>query len=300
MRRVLIGPFLIGALLARPVRSGADEPLELSGTGELIATYLHLDEIQKDPASPVIQPEETDNLWTLGGRGAGDAALGSWHLEAEFSGEGTVHHADKDDTYGGSLGGALHAGWRNPEFGSLGLFGGAGNLKINDLDAKDRQTVMFGVGVEGQLFFDPVTLYAQVGYLDRQTALNGGDKNVLKNAPFGRLVVRYFPCENVALDLEGSYAQGKMDPDEDDVFIPAWGLGVEGRWPGTPLSAFVSYKGAYFFQNDDNDKLFENRIGFGVRVYFGQPTLKANDRHGVSLDMPRYLQWGGVTGGPLE
>ena len=58
MRRVLIGPFLVGALLARPVRSGADEPLQLSGTGEVIASYLRLDEIQKDPASPVIQGDE--------------------------------------------------------------------------------------------------------------------------------------------------------------------------------------------------------------------------------------------------
>jgi hypothetical protein len=91
-----------------------------------------------------------------------------------------------------------------------------------------------------------------------------------------------------------------MDPDEDNVFIPGWGAGVEARLPGTPFSGFVRYTGAYFFQDDDSDKLVESRIGFGVRFYFGQPTLKANDRRGVSLDLPRYLEWGGITGGPLE
>jgi hypothetical protein len=130
--------------------------------------------------------------------------------------------------------------------------------------------------------------------------LNGGDKNVLKNAGFGRIVGRYFPCDNLMLGLEGSYTQGKMDPDEDDVFIPGWGVDIEARLPGTPLAGFVRYTGAYYLQNDDSDQLLESRIGFGVRLYYGQPTLKANDRHGVSLDMPRYLQWGGITGGPLE
>jgi hypothetical protein len=46
--------------------------------------------------------------------------------------------------------------------------------------------------------------------------------------------------------------------------------------------------------------MLENRIGFGLRAYFGQPSLKANDRRGASLDLPRYLQWNGVIAGPLE
>jgi hypothetical protein len=296
VRRVLIGPFLVGALLARPVRSGADEPLELSGTGEVIASYLNL----SDFSSSVLQPEEAKNLWTMGGRGALDAALGSLHLEAEFSGEGTVHNADQDDTYLGSFGGALHAGWRNPEVGSLGAFGGAGNLKINDFDGKDRRTIAYAVGGEGQLYFDPVTLYAQVGYLDRETAKHGGDKNVLKNAPFFRLVGRFFPCDDVEFNLQAAFAHGKMDPDEDNLFLGDWAAGVEARIPGIPLSGFLQYTGAYYFQDDDSDKLLESRIGFGLRFYFEERSLKANDRRGVSLDMPRYLQWGGITGGPLE
>ena len=111
---------------------------------------------------------------------------------------------------------------------------------------------------------------------------------------------RFFCGDDFKLQAEGSYAQGKMDPDEDDVLIRGWGAEVEYRLAGTPLSGFLRYTGAYYFQNDDTDKLLENRIGFGVRVYFGQPSLKANDRHGVSLDLPRYLQWNGVTAGPLE
>ena len=84
---------------------------------------------------------------------------------------------------------------------------------------------------------------------------------------------------------------------------PDRGLGSRDRvlgWPGSPLAGFLGYTGAYYFQDDDSDKLWENRIGFGVRVYFRQPSLKTNDRHGASLDLPRYLQWNGVIAGPLE
>ncbi len=299
MRRALVGPALVGILLATSAR-GADDGVKLSGMGEFIATYLHPDAIGDNAAGPIIQSDEAKNIWTLGGAGALDAAHGVWHLQADFSGEATANHRSKDDTYLGSFGGGLHAGWRDPELGSLGAFGGAGNLRINDDSGLDRKTVAWGIGLEGQLYLDPVTLYLQSGYLDRQTASNGGDKNVLKNAGFVRLVGRFFCGDDFKLEGEASYAQGKMDPDEDNVLIPGWGVEIEYRLPGTPISGFAGYTGAYYFQDDDTDKLFEHRGVFGVRVYIGQPSLRANDRRGASLDLPRYLQWSGITAGVLE
>jgi hypothetical protein len=299
VRRALIGPLLIGALLARPARAG-DDGLELSGRGELTASYLHLDGLGDSAASPVVQPEEAANLWPLGAGGALDAALGHLHLQADFSGEINVHNRSDDDTYLGSFGGGLHPGWRDPDLGSLGVFWGMGQLGINDQGGPTRTTYAWGVGLEGQIFFDPATLYLQAGYLDREPLSSNGDINALKNAGFGRALGRFFPCDDLALEIEGSYAQGKMDPDGDTVHIGGWGAGVEARWPGTPLAGFLRYTGGYYFQTDDSDKLLETRIGFGVRLYFGQPTLKVNDRRGVSLELPRYLQWSGVTAGPLE
>jgi hypothetical protein len=297
VRRALVGPALVGILLATPARGAADG-VELSGKAELIATYVHLDDIHQN--APVIQPKEAENLWTLGGGGALDAAHGAWHLQADFSGEGTVHNRSEDDTYQGSFGGGLHAGWRDPELGSLGAFGAAGNVGINDLDGSDRKTIAWGVGLEGQLYLDATTLYLQAGYLDREPVSSGGDVNALKNAGFGRLVGRYFCGDDLGFEAEASYAQGKMDPDGDNVLIAGWGADVEYRLGSTPVAGFLGYTGAYYFQDDDSDKMLEHRIGFGVRVYFGQPSLKANDRHGVSLDLPRYLQWNGVIAGPLE
>ena len=294
MRRALVGPVLVGVLLAAAA-AGADDGVKFSGKAELIASYLHLD--AKDQ---VIQPEEASNLWTLGGGGALDAALGVWHLQTDFSGEGTVHNRDFDDTYLGSFGGGLHAGWRDPEIGSLGVFGAMGQLEINDLDGADRTTLAWGVGLEGQLYLDRATLLLQSGYLDREQVSSGGDIRALKNAGFVRAVGRYFCGDDFKLQAEFSYAQGKMDPDGDDVLIPGWGAEGEYRLGNTPIAGFLGYTGAFYSQNDDTDKLFEHRIGFGVRVYFGQPSLKANDRHGVSLDLPRYLQWSGVTAGALE
>jgi hypothetical protein len=297
VRLALAGPVLVGALLATPA-VGADEGVKLSGKAEFIASYLHLDD--KAGEAAVIQPGEASNLWTVGGGGALDAGLGVWHLQTDFSGEGTVHNRSSDDTYLGSFGGGLHAGWRDPELGSLGAFGAVGNLRINDLDGKDPKTVAWGIGLEGQLYFDSTTVYLQTGYLDREPVSSGGDKDALKNAGFLRGVGRYFCGENLEFQAEASYAQGKMDPDGDNVLIAGWGAEVEYRLADTPIAGFVGYTGAYYFQDDDSDKLFENRIGFGVRVYFGQPSLKANDRHGASLELPRTLQWNGVIAGPLE
>jgi hypothetical protein len=299
VRQTLAGPFLVGALLATPAL-GADDGLKLSGTAEFIASYLHLNAIDDAADSPVIQPEEAKSLWTLGGRGALDAARGSLHLQTDFSGEGTVHNRHSDDTYLGSLGGGLHAGWRDPELGSLGAFGSMGQFEINDLDGKDPTSFAWGVGLEGQIFFDPVTLYLQSGYLDREPVSSGGDKDALKNAGFARAVGRFFIGDDFEIEAEGSYAQGKMDPDGDNVLIPGWGVELDYRLPGTPIAGFLRYTGAYYFQDDDTDKMLENRIGFGLRAYFGQPSLKANDRRGASLDLPRYLQWNGVIAGPLE
>ncbi len=295
MRLALVAPALAGVLLATPA-PGADDGVKLSGKGEFIASYVHFKEYDQG----VIQPEEASNLWTVGGGGALDAAHGAWHLQTDFSGEGTVHNRSADDTYLGSFGGGLHAGWRDPEFGSLGVFGAGGNLSINDQVGSNRNTVAWGIGAEGQLYLDWATLYAQTGYLDREPVSSGGDVNALKNAGFVRLVGRFFCGDDFRLQAEGSYAQGKMDPDGDNVLIPGWGAEVEYRLPHTPVSGFLGYTGAYYFQDDDTDKLLETRISFGVRVYLGQPSVKANDRHGVSLDLPRYLQWNGVTAGPLE
>jgi len=294
VRLALAGPALVGALLATPAL-GADDGLKLSGEGEFIATYQNL-----NGGPGVIQPGEASNLWTLGGGGALDAALGSLHLQTDFSGEGNLNSRSSDDTYLGSFGGGFHAGWRDPEIGSLGAFGTVGKFRIHDSGNRDPKSVAWGVGLEGQLYFDPATLYLQAGYLDRQPVANGGDKDALKNAGFVRLIGRYFIGDDFKIQAEGSYAQGKMDPDGDNVFIGGWGAELEYRLANTPVAGFVKYAGAYYFQDDDSDKLWDNRIGFGVRVYFGQPSLKANDRRGTSLDLPRYLQWQGVIAGPLE
>ena len=194
----------------------------------------------------------------------------------------------------------LHAGWRNPERGAFGLFGAVGNLKINNDGGNDPETVAWGVGLEGQVYFDPATLYLQSGYLDREPLSSGGDADALKNAGFVRGIGRYFWGDDLKLEGEASFAQGKMDEDEDNVWIIGWGAEAEYRLGDRPVSGFVRYTGSHYDQDDDFDVLTEHRISFGVRVYFRQESLKANDRHGASLDLPRYLEWNGQVAGALE
>ena len=114
------------------------------------------------------------------------------------------------------------------------------------------------------------------------------------------MVGRYFCGDDFKLESEVSYTQGKMDPDEDNVWILGWGAELEVRLGGMPVAGFVGYTGARYDQDDDSDVLYEHRIGFGVRAYFGHESLKANDRHGASLDLPRTLEWNGQIAGALE
>jgi hypothetical protein len=286
-----------GVLLASTAMgAAAADSVALNARGELVATYLGLD----DRGDRVIQGGEASSYWTLGGGGWLDAAWRSLHLQLDFSGEGNLDERSANDTYLGSFGGGLHAGWRKPELGSLGLFGAVGNLKINDEDARNPETIAWGVGLEGQVFFDATTLYLQSGYLDRESVSSGGDIDALKNAGFVRGVGRYFWRDALELEAEASFAAGTMDPDQDDVVIVGWGAEVEYRLRDTPFAAFVGYTGAYYNQDDDDDELFEHRVGFGVRIYFGQASLRANDRQGASLDLPRYLEWNGQIAGALE
>ena len=291
----LIGTTVLGIPVA-PLAMSGGEGVKLSGVAEIRATYLHLD----DDGKNVLQGGEASDYWIFGGWGATDVAWRALNLQADFSAEGNLDETSADDTYQHSYGGGLHVGWRDPELGSFGAFGSAGHVKINNVGGNDPDTVAWGIGLEGQAFFDAFTLYLQAGYLDRETLSSGGDVDALKNAGFGRVVGRYFCGDNLKLESEVSYTQGKMDPDEDNVWILGWGADVEYRLGGTPVSGFVGYTGARYDQDDDSDVLYEHRVGFGVRVYFGQESLIANDRHGASFDLPRYLEWNGQIAGALE
>ena len=295
MIRALIGSALAGVLIASPAMGG-DEYVELSGKGEFRATYLHMD----DRGKRVIQVGEASNFWTLGGGGALDVVWRALNLQADFSAEGNLDETSANDTYMHSYVGGLHLGWRNPELGSFGAFGSVGHVRINSVDEHDPDTIVWGLGLEGQAFFDPFTLYLQAGYLDREPLSRGGDVDALKNAGFGRALGRYFFGDDLKLEAEASYTRCKMDPDEDNVWILGWGAELEYRLRGTPVSGFLRYTGARYDQDDDWDVLYEHRIGFGVRVYFGQESLRANDRHGASLDLPRYPEWNGQIAGALE
>jgi hypothetical protein len=275
--------------------AAGDTGVELSGRGEFRATYLDL-----DGGPGVIQSGEASDYWTVGGGGALDAAFGALNVQADFSGEATLDEGSANDTYQGSYGGGLHAGWRDPERGALGVFGAAGEFYINNETGPNTDNVAWVVGGEGQAYFDAVTLYLQAGYLDREPVSSGGDLDALKNAGFVRGVGRYFPTDDLKLELEGSYAQGKMDPDEDNVWIAGWGAEAEYRMRDRPIAGFVRYTGSHYNQDDDTDELTEHRFGFGFRVYFGRETLRAHDRRGASLDLPRYLEWNGQVAGALE
>lgn len=285
------------SLILCPVAAATPPPsFGLSARGEFGSTYVHL-----DGGPGVVQGGEADNFWTVGGFGALDAAWQQWfHVQADVLGEANVTERSADDTYLDSYGGGLHLNLRDPELGSVGAFAGLGELVINNKPGNNPKTLSYVAGLEGQLFIDRLTLYLQGGYIDRESVEDGGDVDALADAGWGRLIGRFFPIDQVGLTTDVSYTQGRMDPDGDKVWIVGWRGEAEWRPHGWPISGFVKYTGAHYHQNDDNDDLNEHRIQFGLRFTFGQESLFANDRHGASLELPRWLQLTGETAGVLE
>jgi len=209
---------------------------------------------------------------------------------------GEITDASDDDSYVSGWAGAAHLAWRDPSRGLLGIFGAYGVTDQDD-DSTDT-TDVYLLGVEGQAYFGNWTLYGQGGYLDS----NGeGPNDSIHDAGFARVVARYFIQPNTKLEAGLAGAFGKMDSDDDDLWLANWSLAAEHQLAGTPFSMFVGYDGTYYDQ-DGEGNITDHTIKVGARFVFGggSEDLMSKDRYGATLDTPAFLRWSGITGGQLE
>lgn len=236
----------------------------------------------------------------------GGMARANWWFAPSFSLQGDLEgeRANRFKSFGegehrkGALYGG-HLAWRDPQRGAIGGFGGV--VDSNDMifiGVKDFHESFFGA--EGQLYLGNFTLYGQAGGMERISGVEEAEPDHLW---FARGVGRYFVTPNDRLQAEFAFARGKAfgcSVGCSDIKLPMWGASFEHRFDNSPLAIFVQYSGfrysSRFDFESDGDSFHEHQAATehivmgGVKLYFGEGTLLANDRSGTTFDMPQFIR----------
>ncbi len=203
-----------------------------------------------------------------------------------------------------------HLSFRNPSTGLIGGFAafGSGNTGqdprdslVSPVSAADVRAV----GGEFQVYLHDVTFYGQAGYLDSK-----GDDNFLRDALFGRGVVRWFITPDTRLQVEASYVDGRTDltTDDDEMTIIEWGARFDTALPSLPIvgetNIFIGYRGAEFEKDDptnaqEDSSFVDHTIMAGFAMRFGATSAQEQDRAGATLDFPNFGRWV-AAGQPLD
>lgn len=178
------------------------------------------------------------------------------------------HALDYDYDYNSS-GVALHLGKRTPEY-SIGGFASYGSNGDAGADG-------YTLGVEAQRYFEDVTLYIQGGY-----SSDYGSSFV--DAWYGHAVVRYFHDPNLMFEANAGYATADFSNGGTATLDQyRWGAKIEWKpKPDIPVSLYAAYQG-HHDSWDFGYELTNHGVYVGLRVLFGQDTLKDMDRNGASL-----------------
>ena len=250
--------------------------------------------------------------WPIGGAGRGNWwATPNVSVQMDVQAEGTQYKIPSELLiFSPALSGHFsslsylvggHANYRNPQTGLIGAF-----VAIGDASGNETTSSFFansGVrhalgGLEGQYYWNALTLYGQVGY---DASVNMGNVAFVDDvhAWFVRGTARYFFMPNFVVEGTAQYAQGDVGfSGTPTFFIPdtgfnMWRASIKAEWrPDTlPFSFFAKYEynQTSYDQNlvlsTPNERVSENRLMAGIRLYLGQNSLLGNDRTGATLDI---------------
>ncbi len=265
--------------------------------------------------------EEDDSQFVSGVLARLSLPLGD-NLSAQMDGEleyssNVITGSQQDDLFQHSylLGG--HLSWRDPMshlFGAFASFGGGNhdddgqgeNQQGDDDDIDDTLRYDFyAVGGEAQFYLDDLTFYVQGGYIDGAipTSVDGVDNDALRDAFFGRGIVRWFMMPDSRVQLEFAYVDGNIDNTEDpksEMTIIEWGARYDTVIPGLPIlgdsNVFAAYRGAHYDKDagsgsDDDAEFMDHVIMVGFTHRFGTQTIMDQDRYGATLDLPNFGRW---------
>ena len=202
----------------------------------------------------------------------------TWSVQFDVVGEQVAAgHDIEDEQYHTAQAVGGHLTWRKPGTGSVGVFTGFGS------GTSSWDDVQYGgwIGLEGQLFFNDVTLYGQAAIIDIS---DYDDDGLTDSASMIRGVGRYFFSNDLKVEVE----LARIDSDDVDGSsyegeATEWGILLQGRLADAPIYGTVAYRGGNYEVVDD-DEGDVSMFTVGVTFMFGAESLKANDRDGTSLD----------------
>jgi hypothetical protein len=72
-----------------------------------------------------------------------------------------------------------------------------------------------------------------------------------------------------------------------DFNIWYWQAKIEYKFDASPIAVFAAYQGtrSHLDTGIDTEQVTDNRILAGLRIYFGDRTLRGNDTMGATLDI---------------
>jgi hypothetical protein len=226
--------------------------------------------------------------------------VSNWAMDGQDSSS-----SQSDNFAGGSVVGA-HLNYREIDRFLIGIVGAAGVTHISDTSSTGESLPTYFIGIEGQWYFNNITLYGQVGYLDSNYT-NSSSNEGLSDAFLGRLVLRgYFNGGRTLAQISGLYADGEQDEgggSPNDLTVWGWGAKLQhqfANWGNTGFaSVFVEYRGRRFIEKNtyQSPKYTDNTFLVGFALNLNQQTLQATERTGVALDLPDINRL--VGGGPM-
>ena len=179
-----------------------------------------------------------------------------------------------------------HASWRDPMRGLFGAFAATGYGLQTNFDNSTDYELGYLVGLEGQVYLDALTFYAQAGYADFEA---DNEPEGFIEGWFVRGVGRWFPSDDSMVEAELAYGHTSQFVDgSDNGNILNWGLQGKMRiTESMPIYATAAYRGGYYDATSEDDDGSEHMFTVGFNVLFGPRSLKDNDRRGATLDLPR-------------
>ncbi len=257
-------------------RAGLVGTLGTSGYGELVGLYS----FDSDADGSASKQDYSG----LGGGGHVNFWLGDSYT-LQIDGAASFFRNDDSDYRVFAMEALVHAGWRDPDKGYFGAFGGLlsyGYAGYSGTGCSGSCSFdQYVIGGEGAVYWDTMTFFAQGGFMDSRSADGGSRGNSFTNTWFGRGGLRYFANPNVKLEASGGILSGDQYTNKP-VDMPFWKIGGEYKPDDSRVSWFASYGG---YSEDEIDYEHTNHtVAGGVRVHFDQKSLMSFDRSGASLD----------------
>lgn len=207
--------------------------------------------------------------------------------------------SENSDNFHSSNHVAAHLLFRDDGF-QAGAFYALGRA-VHTADQEDYPTTIYGI--EGQVYYDHSTIWGQLGKIK---SFERGGPSEYYNPTQLRAGIRWFPRDDIRIDLQGSVMSGKTDNSSlgnGNINVYSFSLGAEKeiQLGNLPAAVFGTYTYTAIPKSNSlplsisfGGQTFDWTTGYGgssstilvgVKFRFGTDSLRDQDRHGVNTDV---------------